>query len=165
MASKSALWCKGHIPYPVKLEDEIYSNSKDVIPIWGAFKENDCPSMIETRGRNKCFANKVRVNISTFSGLVSCVACNKIRWLFGSRKKVSKEHLEWFSRTHPMDYQYQCWETMFPDNDRERVVFSNEEWKDDCGLIEVRHQLCCSIPIEVQVSHVMIVIVVTNTNG
>ena len=41
---------------------------------------------------------------------------------------------------------------MFPDDDRNRAVFTNEQWKEEKSLLEVRHKLNCSDPIEIQVS-------------
>ena len=74
MASKSALCYKGHISYPVKLEDESYSNSKDIITIGNTLKETDYTSMIETCRRTKCFVNKVRIDTSMLLGLSAYVS-------------------------------------------------------------------------------------------
>ena len=94
IASKSLLRCKGRIRCPVKLVDESYSNSKNMIPTGSALKEKDCPRTNETRRRTKFFANKVRINNSTLLKVVPCVSCNKEKGLFRSRNHSTKESLE-----------------------------------------------------------------------
>ena len=63
-----------------------------------------------------------------------------------------------------MDYQCQCGDTTLPDIDRECVVFPNEEWKDDCCLIESRQHSDYSTPIEVKASNIEIMFIVANIN-
>ena len=84
--------------------------------------------------------------------------------LFGSRKHATKDHLEWFSRPYIRDCQHQCGDTLFPDKDRELVVFPNEQWKDDCCLMQARHNSDYSTPIEVKLNNIEIMFIIANIN-
>ena len=74
--------------------------------------------MSNVKDEIKYYANKVRINRSTLRGIVTCIACNKVRGVYGSKKSTTKEHLDWSINHHAKDYERQCGETMFPDDDR-----------------------------------------------
>ena len=76
------------------------------------------------------------------------------RELHATKSEISKQRLEWILETCLPNYDYQCGDYLYPDNDVNRVVFPDDNWKDDRRLIEFRHSINCATPLEVQVSHV-----------
>ena len=64
---------------------------------------------------------------------------------------INTEVFNWFINQHTKDYECQCVDTMFLDNDRNLVMFPNEQWKEGKSLFEVRHKLNCSASIEILV--------------
>ena len=152
LPNKSDVVCAGHIPYPILQQDDSYSLPNDYFPIGTAFEETDCPS---TSGQNRVgryHPNRNRINNSTLLAFITCYVCGKDRGLYGSRRHVPKEFIDWIVNTYAPDYQFQCGETLFPNNSSRHVKFPVEDWHNDRCLVEVRHKLYCSSPIEVQVS-------------
>ena len=85
-------------------------------------------------------------------GYVTYYACGKDRGLYGSRRHVPKEFIDWIINTYAPDYNYQCGEPLFLNNNPRDVEFSQEDWYNDRCLVEVRHKLYYSSTIKVQVS-------------
>ena len=84
--------------------------------------------------------------------MYKCIACGKPRGLHANKKEISSEQKEWIFEQYLPNYDYQCGEYLCPDNDVERLILPNENWKEDRCRIEFRHNITCSSNIEVQVS-------------
>ena len=153
--SNNIMKCKGHLHYPKSLSDESFSSPSELLPIGHDFAETDCPSMNNPKRRGRYFANKNRLNTSTLRALITCFACGIERGLYGSRKFVTEEQIEYFTTEYIINYEWQCGEYLFPNNDPDTVVLPNESWKESKQLLEVRHNITCSSPLEVQVSNIV----------
>ena len=152
MPKKSDVVCKGHIPYPVLGDDGHYLIPNECLPVGSPLVELGCPSKNGHNRVGRHYPNQNRINNSTLLGHIECVACGKPRCLWGSRKNVPPEFIEWIINVYAKDYEYQCGNTLYPNNSSKHVIFPDDDWYDDRCLIEVRHKLFCSTPLEVQVS-------------
>jgi len=147
---KSKEACKGHVPYPVKINKDEHSKFSEPVPLGCEMKETDCPSMIETKRKGRFFAQLNRLNKSTVLGYLTCVVCGKIRAFYGSRRQGPKTYEDWLKNVCGPAYEHQCGEPIFPENDVNHVELPCKEWIDERCRVEMRHNLFCSTPIESQ---------------
>ena len=152
MPKKSDVVCKGHIPCPVLGDDGHYLMPNECLHVGSPLVELGCPSKNGQNRVDRYHPNQNRINNSTLLGHIYCVACGKPRGLWGSRKNVPSELIEHIINVYAKDYEYQCGNTLHPNNNSRHVKFPDNDWYDKRCLIEVRHKLFCTTPLEVQVS-------------
>ena len=149
---KSNVKALGIIPYPVKLDNDSYSENIDLLPLGSNPKELDCPSANGESLTKKCVGNKNKLNVTTVRGYWACDICGKDRALYGSKRGVPKAFIEYLYENYLPFYNYTCGDHLYPDNKIECVDLPDERWKEEKARLEFRHNLTCKSVIEVQVS-------------
>ena len=97
----------------------------------------------------KCVKNSNNLNNSATLFTWACSSCGKLRILYGTRRLVSKQFIEWILY-YLEDCEHTCGENLWPNNDINTVDIP-AEWKDPKVRVEFRHSLTCSSLLEMQI--------------
>ena len=107
MAPKSNEWCKGHVLYPVKINEDEYSKFTSPVLLESKLIETDCPSITKSKCNRRFFIQLNRLNKSTILGFTTYILCRKMRALYRPRKHVPKEFIEWLLKVYCPAYEFQ----------------------------------------------------------
>ena len=149
---KSEIVCAGHISYPTLAKDDSYTIANEYLPVGTFYVETNCPSKNGHNRTGRYHPNKIRLSNSTALAIIYCITCHKPRLLYGSKANVDKCLVKWLVNCYIKDYDFQCGNTLYINNSTRHVKFPEESWYNDKNLVEVRHKMYCTTPVEVQVS-------------
>lgn len=142
---------KGVLHFLKLMSNDSFLMLTKLIPYTLSPVESNYPSILPGNRKKKYFGNKIYLNIYTILGFCKCVAYLKDRGLYENKKQISKDYLDQIMNSYLPNYDYQCGDYLYLDNNPNCVVFTNESQKNEFYILEFRYIMTYASNIEAQV--------------